>query len=252
MQKSRFFKRNSILCQAKQFIFNLSTEILIIFIFSQSDFAQLRTNFKKLPTDFALDERIENTDGIKIRKKLKKLLSNPPVKLFLASVKEAEGGEPNLMVGGCRAKNLKQHPAETLPKSCFFPININGKIKHSTRSGNYQLTLENWKQLASFLGLKDFSEENQALAALELIRRGGGAANAYTEKGLAIKNRIQTGFLALLAGNLKSAFRLASYDWASSKSSPLPVPPGYKKIDYWQLSEKIKNRRAANDKKIIK
>jgi muramidase (phage lysozyme) len=239
MYKSGISKQNCLLFIAKQFVFHLSVISLIVLLGFQIGLAKPKSKFEKLRTDFAIGEEIKDIDGVKIRKKLKRLLSNPLVRQFLATIKEAEAGEPDLMVGGCRAKNLKKHPAEALPKSCRFPIYINGVKKYAGSSGNYQLTLENWKAIAPFLGLKDFSEENQAIAALELIRRGGGAADAYTKKGLVIKNRIQNGFLALVQENLKKAFRLATYDWASSKDSPLPVPPGYQRIDYWKLSKKI-------------
>ena len=112
---------------------------------------------------------------------------------------------------------------------------------YSTASGNYHITYSNWKEIASFLGLEDFSETSQALAALELIRRGGGAAGADSPSGLAVKRRIQEGFLKLLRGNVKSALCLASYDWASSTCSPFPA--SYK-TDYAKLSERVRKSLA--------
>ena len=204
---------------------------------------------ERLRAAYALDESVEESDGGLIRRKLLKLLARRDVKLFLKVIQTAEGGEPDLMVGGCRARNLKQHPALVLPRRCQFPVKGFGM---STASGNYQITLSNWRELASFLGLRDFSETNQALAALELIRRGGGAALAYTPRGLALKQRIQGGFLKLLRGDVEAALCMSTNDWASSSCSTLPA--NYKVV-YAQLAgkirkglaEKLQARRGADD-----
>jgi muramidase (phage lysozyme) len=225
----------------------LALGICLIYILcgAQNGLAKSERKNKNLALEYSINEKTGQIDGIKMRRKLERLLSLPAVKMFLAVIRDAEAGEPALMAGGCRAANLKKHPAETLPKKCHYPIIINGRRWRSSASGNYQLTLTNWIQIAAFLGLKDFSEKNQALATLELIRRGGGAADAYTRKGLLIKQQIQTGFLALAAGNLVKAFRQATYDWASSIDSPLPIPSG-EKIDYVKHAKKLrkKNRPA--------
>jgi len=88
--------------------------------------------------------------------------------------------------------------------------------------------------------LRSFSENNQALAALELIRRGGGAAEARTARGLSLRRRIQTGFVNLVKGNLKKALCLATYDWASSRCSSLPAG---NKVDYAHLLNSVAKRR---------
>ncbi len=181
---------------------------------------------------YGLNKRVSKVEGPEMRRNLQALSSRGDVKRFLGVIKKAEGGKPNIMVGGCLARSLNQHPALTLPRKCRYPIRLNGRRTFSTASGNYQLTFSNWKKIAPFLGLRNFSENNQALAALELIRRGGGAAESRTQKGLSLKRRIQAGFINLLKGNLKSALCLATYDWASSKCSPFPA--GYK-VDYTRL-----------------
>jgi muramidase (phage lysozyme) len=201
--------------------------------------AKAKTSTEVLTEQYSLDESPDESDGALIRRKLSRLLARADVRLFLAVIKKAEGGEPNLMVGGCRATTLKLHPALTLPHRCRFYVPGWG---YSTASGNYQITYSNWKELAPFLGLEDFSETSQALVALELIRRGGGAADADTPRGLAMKRRIQEGFLNLLRGNVKSALCLASYDWASSICSPFPA--SYK-IDYAKLAEEVHQSFAA-------
>jgi muramidase (phage lysozyme) len=197
-----------------------------------------RGSVEKLRAVYGLDESLKESDGRLIRRKLLRLLARADVRLFLKVIQTAEGGEPDLMVGGCRARNLRQHPALVLPRSCWFAVKGWG---FSSASGNYQITISNWKVLASFLELRDFSETSQALAALELIRRGGGAAGAYTPKGLALKQRIQGGFLKLLRGDLGGALCMSTHDWASSSCSTLPA--GYKVV-YARLADEIRKSRA--------
>ena len=223
--------------------------LLVILCGAKVALAGQADRVERLKAAYALDESVEESDGGLIRRKLLRLLSRPDVRLFLKVIQTAEGGEPDLMVGGCRAGSLKQHPALVLPRRCQFPVRGFGM---STASGNYQITLSNWRELASFLGLRDFSETNQALAALELIRRGGGAALAYTPSGLALKQRIQGGFLKLLRGDVEAALCMSTNDWASSSCSTLPASS---KVVYAQLASKIRKglegkmqaRRGADD-----
>lgn len=199
---------------------------------------------KRIPREdvtvrYSLNKRVRESNGPHLRQNLQTLLPRKHVQQFLGAIKKAEGGKPNIMVGGCLARTLRQHPALTLPRRCRFWLRLNGRRTFSTASGNYQLTFSNWKRIAPFLGLRSFSENNQALAALELIRRGGGAAEAQTPRGRSLKRRIQTGFVHLLNGNLKEALCLATYDWASSSCSPLPA--GYK-VNYAKLVNTGKRR----------
>lgn len=219
----------------------ISMCLLVSLCGAQSALAKPREKVEKLTVRYLLDKDVDESDGTQIRRKLLKLLAKPNVRLFLQVVQKAEAGEPDLMVGGCRAKSLKYHPAVTLPRRCWFRIRLDGKWRFSTASGNYQITFSNWNRIAPFLGLRDFSETNQALAALELIRRGGGAADAYTPNGLALKRRIQRGFLNLLQGDTNSALCEASYDWASSTCSPFPANT---KFRYVQLAAaELKKRK---------
>lgn len=216
-----------------RFVLALTACLLVSLCGAHIGFAKSSVKVKKLNSRYLLNKEVKGVDGKQIRRNLLGLLPKRDVKLFLDVIQKAEGGKPNLMVGGCRAKSLKQHPGLTLPRKCQFRIWLNGRWRYSTASGNYQITLSNWKQLAPFLGLQDFSEESQALAALELIRRGGGAAGAKTQKGIALKRRIQTGFRHLLQGDVNSALCLATYDWASSTCSPFPG----RKINYVRLAQ---------------
>lgn len=201
---------------------------------------------KKLRAMYSLDEEVDESDGRLIRGKLLKLLSRRDVKLFLAVIRKAEAGQPDLMVGGCRAGSLKQHPALVLSKRCWYRVAGWG---YSSASGNFQITYTNWRQLAPFLGLRGFSETDQALAALELIRRGGGAAGATTPRGLAIKKRIQSGFIELVRGNVDSALCLATYDWASSSCSSLPAGA---KVVYAQLAEEMRQKEKEREKEVAR
>lgn len=213
--------------------------LLISLCSAQVALASPVNSVEKLRAVYSLDEGVAESDGRLIRRKLLRLLSRSDVRLFLKVIQTAEGGQPNLMVGGCRARSLKQHPALVLPMWCRYPVKGWG---FSTASGNYQITLENWEKIAPFLGLRDFSEASQALAALELIRRGGGAARAYTTKGLVIKQRIQGGFLRLLRGDVNRALCMATWDWASSSCSILPANH---KMVYARLADEIRKSRVS-------
>lgn len=202
-------KRNSLIAMG----------LLIILTFSVSlASGKQRRKVRSINERFALDQRLSETNGAKIKAELAALLKRQDVQLFLAVIQKAEAGEPNIMVGGCRAKTLKFHPAYTLPKRCWYWLRYRGDWVYSTASGNYQITLSNWKELAKFLGLRDFSVRSQQLAALELIRRGGGARS----------QRTQTGFVKLVQGNLNAALCVGTVDWASSWCSPLPANHKFK------------------------
>jgi muramidase (phage lysozyme) len=227
-------------CQPTLALTTLATGLFLLISLcgAKAALANSGPRVEKLRAAYALDESVEESDGRLIRRKLSELLLRREVRFFLKVIQTAEGGEPDLMVGGCRAPNLKQHPALVLPKSCQYIVSGWGP---STASGNYQITLTNWKKIAPFLRLRDFSETSQALAALELIRRGGGAAAAYTRDGLALKQRIQRGFLKLLWGDVDGALCLATYDWATSSCSTLPAN---NKIVYARLAGNIRKSEA--------
>lgn len=194
---------------------------------AQIVFARSKGRTNRLALKYALNKNIRDTDGTEMRRELLSLLSRPDIRLFLEVIQEAEGGEPNLMVGGCRAKDLSQHPGLSLPRRCFFPVKINGHWRYSTASGSYQITLTNWRRIATFLGLRDFSVNSQMLAALELIRSGGPKS--------------QAGFLNLVQGHLNSALCQTTQPWASSSCSTLP---GHPKKNFAHLAEKLRQRNA--------
>ena len=215
-------------------------------IMTEKTAAKRAALMERLSTQYQLDRNVKEIDGRKMRRLLLKLLSRHDVRHFLAVIREAEGGKPNIMVGGCRAPTLSRHPALTLPRSCWYCFRMHGRRVCSSASGNYQITWTNWSEIAPFLGVSGFSETEQALVALELIRRGGGAAGATTPRGLALKQRIQRGFRHLIAGDTDSALCLASYDWASSSCSTLPAGT---KVDYVKLSGEMRKRLAARERR---
>ncbi len=203
--------------------------------------AKMTSLMERLSTQYQLDTNVKEVDGQKMRRLFLKLLKRPDVRHFLAVIRAAEGGEPNIMVGGCRARSLRRHLALTLPRSCWYCFRMHGRRVCSTASGNFQITKTNWFEIAPFLGVSRFSETEQSLVALELIRRGGGAAGARTPSGLALKRRIQRGFLHLLVSDVNSALCLATQDWASSACSTLPAKT---KVDYVELSGEMKKQSA--------
>lgn len=190
-----------------------------------------------LRAKFLLDKplgKFTRTDRGLVLARLETLRKKPVTQRFLDTIQRAEDGGPDVMVGRrykrfgkiCVPPNLDRHPGEVLPSKCFY---WSGRGRHrvfSTASGNYQITRQNWRELRPFLALSDFSPANQQRAALELMRRGGGARS----------QRVKRGFLALERGNINSAIVLGTQDWASSIHSTLPG----RKMDYRPIAEKIR------------
>jgi muramidase (phage lysozyme) len=181
---------------------------------------------QRLTSLYSLDKKLGESDGEEIKQNLLPLLARRNVRIFLEVIRIAEAGEPNIMVGGkCHSITLEKHPAEILPSKCRFRFRYNGRTLVSTASGNYQITYSNWKRLQPFLNLSSFSETNQALAALELIRRDGS---------------LRRGFLALLQNDVKAAIRFATQPWASSPYSTLPGG----KVNYMKIYDVLNGKAA--------
>lgn len=133
---------------------------------------------------------------------LEKTLEDPKVRAFFEAIKKAEGGDTNVIVGGKRFSDLSRHPNIVGLRTSKGP---------STAAGSYQITGSNWygkkghPGLQQQLGLPDFSEHSQLLAALKIFSdRQGGA-----------------GLRALLAGNIPGAMRVAADDWTSTPGSKI-------------------------------
>ena len=149
-----------------------------------------------------------------LREYLERLANDPMFKAFFEAIRRAEGGAPDLVVGGrYRAPSLAEHPLIS---------GFRGERGWSTAAGNWQITGSNWfgqgTRVAGFMGgvgtpgrgglrdqlnLPDFSVHSQLLAALELFRQ-------------------QKGDVALAAGKLERAIEIAGRIWAALPGSSLP------------------------------
>jgi muramidase (phage lysozyme) len=133
---------------------------------------------------------------------LNKLLQDPRVKAFFEAIRRAEGGDTNIIVGGKRFSDLSRHPNI---------VGLRTEKGPSTAAGSFQITGTNWygkkgrPGLKDRLGLPDFSQHSQELAALFLFaQRDGGA-----------------GLRALLSGDLNTAMAVAAKDWTSTPGSTI-------------------------------
>jgi len=133
---------------------------------------------------------------------LNRLLEDPRVKAFLEAIRRAEGGDTNIIVGGKRFADLSRHPNI---------VGMRTEKGPSTAAGSFQITGTNWygkkgrPGLKDRLGLPDFSQHSQELAALFLFaQRDGGA-----------------GLRALLSGDLSNAMAVAAKDWTSTPGSTI-------------------------------
>jgi tape measure domain-containing protein len=132
------------------------------------------------------------------------------VQAMLEALRIAEGGQPNIVVGGGRfdMKN-PAHPGS-------YGMGMMGAKGWSTAAGNWQITQTNWKKLAPQLGLDNFGDvHQQMIAALALYQQSGGLS-------------------ALLSGDMQGAFK-GTQPWAASPFSSLP---GGKRKDFAELFNK--------------
>lgn len=135
---------------------------------------------------------------------------DPRVQAMLETLRIAEGGQPNVVVGGGRF-DLKNpaHPGS-------YGMGMMGPKGWSTAAGNWQITQTNWKKLALQLGLNNFGDvHQQMIAALALYQQSGGLS-------------------ALLSGDMQGAFK-GTQPWAASPFSSLP---GGKRKDFTELFNK--------------
>ena len=118
------------------------------------------------------------------------------VNAFLAAIRRFEsGGDYSILYGGGHFLGFDKHP------KIAVPINLPGyEGKKSTAAGAYQINWPTYTDFAPGLGITDFSPASQDAIALAIVKRTG----AYD---------------ALIAGDIESAFRLASSRWASLPGS---------------------------------
>lgn len=155
---------------------------------------------------------------LEVRSVLESLLGRQVTIAFLNALMHAEAGGPLVVVGGLYGKsadcqrrikklNFKGHPKEqNLPNRCFLRTR---KYGLSTAAGSWQIVYyRNWRGLRQLLKLEDFTERNQAVAALELVR------------GSAVRGgQVGEGLVALLRNDLDSAISKGTDPWASSPYS---------------------------------
>lgn len=136
------------------------------------------------------------------RQQLEQLLNNPNARKMLDLIANAEGVKHgyNTLFGNQRFDSLNAHP--NIRKQFR---QTDGKTNTTTAAGRYQFLNPTWQNLAKRYGLKDFSPQNQDLAALALIAQKG-----------ALKNVIN--------GDFKGAVGKLGGTWASLPSSPYAQP----------------------------
>lgn len=97
------------------------------------------------------------------RQQAEKYLQNPNVVKALNAVAAAEGANYNTIFGGQTVSDLSKHPNITK----YY------KGKPTTAAGRYQFIKGTWDDAAKSLGLKDFGQRSQDLAAIYLFDKQG-------------------------------------------------------------------------------
>lgn len=127
------------------------------------------------------------------------------IRKFLNFLSKAEGASYNTVVGGGSFSDFSKHPRI---------VGLVTKDGPSTAAGAYQITASTYDDVASKLGIKDFSERSQDQIAIELIRRNGALQD-------------------VAQGNWNAAINKLGGTWASLPSSPYNQP---KKSMEWSLA----------------
>jgi len=106
-------------------------------------------------------------------------VSNPVAQQWLDLIAYAEGTDRarkgagyDVMFGGSRFTDFSRHPDRVITTPTF--------PRGSAAAGRYQFMPDTYQEVASRLGLKDFSPTAQDQAALELIQRRG--VNPYSDR----------------------------------------------------------------------
>lgn len=118
------------------------------------------------------------------------------VSAMLATIRRFESrGDYSVLYGGGHFSDYSAHPRRKVP------INLPGyEGKSSTAAGAYQINAPTFDDFAPRLGITDFSPASQDALALAILKDTG----AYD---------------ALIAGDVSTAFALASKRWASLPGS---------------------------------
>lgn len=138
------------------------------------------------------------------------------VRQFFNTVKQFEGGAPNLIVGGKKTFDPNgDHPNI---------VGLTTAQGSSTAAGNYQITGSNWYKggLKKRLGATNFSEENQLKAAIMLFADRDNRA----------------GLNAIINGDYATAEKIAAKDWAALPSSKLH-PKSFNQAKYEKFIKSV-------------
>ena len=130
-------------------------------------------------------------------------LNEPNVRSFLDMISAAEGTTKhgyNTLFGGGKFENLQDHP-----RQLFDFTETTGRKNKTSAAGRYQFLSNTWDEQAKKLGLPDFSERSQDLAAINLLRERGILPD-------------------VMQGNWDTAVKKSGPIWASLPSSPYPQP----------------------------
>jgi muramidase (phage lysozyme) len=131
------------------------------------------------------------------------VMDNPNVRSFLDMISAAEGTTKhgyNTLFGGGRVDSLTDHP-----RQLFDFTETTGRPNKTSAAGRYQFLSNTWDEQAKKLGLPDFGERSQDLAAVNLLRERGILPD-------------------VLQGNWETAVKKSGPIWASLPSSPYPQP----------------------------
>jgi muramidase (phage lysozyme) len=131
------------------------------------------------------------------------MLDNPNVRSFLDMISAAEGTTKhgyNTLFGGGKMESLADHP-----RMLFDFTETTGRPNKTTAAGRYQFLSNTWDEQAKKLGLPDFGERSQDLAAVNLLQERGILPD-------------------VLQGNWETAVKKSGPIWASLPSSTYPQP----------------------------
>lgn len=141
------------------------------------------------PDQNAIDQAVSDT-----------MNSPDPVSAFLAVIRKFESNNDySILYGGGHITDFSRFPYTSAADA---PIITMGQFagQHSTAAGAYQINLRTYNDFATRLGITDFYPPSQDKLGLAILRDTG----AYD---------------AILAGDIESAFNLASKRWASMPAS---------------------------------
>jgi muramidase (phage lysozyme) len=148
------------------------------------------------------DRAMEAIGAESAPKDYERYLKDENVQGFLSGIHKHEGyPAENETVGYKQFKDLSEHPN--------IPVKFNSGGATSTAAGKYQIIKSTWDDQKKKQGLKDFTEENQKLAAIGLLDESGALD-------------------AIKRGDTEKAIQLAGKHWAGLPGSTIGVPTGQK------------------------